>query len=326
MGRGSCGSLGEAGPRAQNGRLPHSPRFAVFPRVSRVGKPYYSLMITPPSFLTTPGTPLARIIEAVTSLSLAFVLFGAGFALCCLPPTTDLLANANSNVAYSPYDKEALTSLAQTTRAYTVEGMDYTAYCREEVAAMGTLPDSTKDRMAQAAATWGFSDGTAQDFFADAQEKPVRAAQVAALMNDGLALSEDSVVHLDQVHQVVITALAAIGIALVLFIACIGHVAFHFGRRQAGTCLQGGALAILILFAIFLVWALVDFNSIFAWMHSLFFADGTWTFSAKSLLICMYPEGFWMGMGVTWLLTTCIACAIALGVGIRLKRNPSKRN
>lgn len=253
-----------------------------------------------PAFLTTPGTPVARIIQFVTAATLAFSLFGLGFIACCLPATTDILANANSNVAYSAYEKETLVSLAQTTRAYTVEGMDYTSYCQAEIEAMKTLPGID--------ANLEVAD-------------PVAAAEAVAELNDGLALDSASVVHLNQVHQVVLAALVAIAAALVLFAACLGHVVCRYNRKAAGICLMAGALGILAVLVLFTCWALIDFNTLFAWMHSLFFADGSWTFDVRSLLICMYPEGFWMGMGVTWLLTTCVASAVALGVGIRMKRN-----
>ncbi|MDD6651428.1 MAG: DUF1461 domain-containing protein [Eggerthellales bacterium] len=283
-----------------------------------------------PAFLTQPGTPLARLITAATTLLLAFCLFGAGFVACCLPPTTQMLSQNVSNTQLSPYDADSLTNLAQTTRAYTVEGMAYPAYCEKECQALadllnqGTLSPFAADRLrtatSQALAAENDPSTLPEALATATGDDAVTAAEAAALVDDGLALSADSVVHLDQVHQVVIVALVAIVIALILLVASFGHVIFNYGRKAASTCLIWGPVAMLAILALFLVWALADFDALFAWMHSLFFADGTWTFSVKSLLICMYPEPFWMGMGVTWLLTTCIASVISLGVGIRMKR------
>ena len=283
-----------------------------------------------PAFLTQPGTPLARLITAATTLLLAFCLFGAGFVACCLPPTTQMLSQNVSNTQLSPYDADSLTNLAQTTRAYTVEGMAYPDYCEAECQALssllseGSLSPFAANQLRAAASTALSTENdpvTLPDALAAATgDDAVTAAEAAALVDDGLALSADSVVHLDQVHQVVIVALVAIVIALILLVASFGHVIFNYGRKAASTCLIWGPVAMLAILALFLVWALADFEALFAWMHSLFFADGTWTFSVKSLLICMYPEPFWMGMGVTWLLTTCIASVISLGVGIRMKR------
>ena len=65
-----------------------------------------------------------------------------------------------------------------------------------------------------------------------------------------------------------------------------------------------GPALLLALLAVLGVWGMVDFNGLFAAFHSLFFVDGTWTFSYDSLLISMYPLDFWMGMGGVWLATS----------------------
>ena len=43
-----------------------------------------------------------------------------------------------------------------------------------------------------------------------------------------------------------------------------------------------------------------DFNAFFAWFHSLFFADGTWTFPYEALLIRVFPLPFWITAAATW--------------------------
>ena len=70
---------------------------------------------------------------------------------------------------------------------------------------------------------------------------------------------------------------------------------------------------------------IVDFNGFFAAFHSLFFANGTWTFSADSLLICMYPPDFWIGMGAVWLAATLVASAVAIAVGMAVKGRRSAK-
>jgi len=92
----------------------------------------------------------------------------------------------------------------------------------------------------------------------------------------------------------------------------------------------GGALAcagivVLAVFAALAAWVVVDFNGFFAAFHSLFFADGTWTFSYESLLITMYPPAFWMGMGAVWLTVTGALSLIAAFTGTALRRRSLPR-
>ena len=44
----------------------------------------------------------------------------------------------------------------------------------------------------------------------------------------------------------------------------------------------------------------MNFERFFAWFHGLFFSAGTWEFPADSLLIEVFPEGFWVAAGSTW--------------------------
>lgn len=269
-------------------------------------------------------------VQAFAALCIAFTLFGLGFAMCCTPFTTNVLSNMNSNVQLSPYQAERLTALAEATRAYTVEGMDYNLYCSieneavEELIASGRMIPSKKAELEAALdavtphETEG--DGDIQVLY-DMADPTVARAEAAANYHEGLALTADAVSHLDDVHAVVLPALFIVGIALLLAIAAIAHLLFYNGRKYAGQAMMAGAIGIVAVLVLFAAWAVIDFDAIFSWMHSLFFADGSWTFSYSSLLICMYPEGFWMGMGVTWLLTTLIASGIVLAFGKRMNRN-----
>lgn len=63
----------------------------------------------------------------------------------------------------------------------------------------------------------------------------------------------------------------------------------------------------------------IDFEGLFAVFHSLFFAQGSWVFSADSLLITMYPEPFWIGMGAIWLATTIAVSAVSAIAGFALR-------
>ena len=74
---------------------------------------------------------------------------------------------------------------------------------------------------------------------------------------------------------------------------------------------QSAGLAILVIIG-FAFWIIANFESFFTWMHSLFFQAGTWTFSSDSLLITMFPTGFWQGMGIVWGVTSIVASIIVI--------------
>lgn len=114
------------------------------------------------------------------------------------------------------------------------------------------------------------------------------------------ALDESMLTHLQDctwVFNLMTDLFKALGIASLV----LAVLALIIDRRNelSKLLLQSSILAILIL-AAFGIWITVGFDSFFTLMHSLFFASGTWTFPADSFLIQMFPENFWIGMGVVW--------------------------
>lgn len=102
---------------------------------------------------------------------------------------------------------------------------------------------------------------------------------------------------------------------LIFWILCLllkGKYSYLLLLRQS--CI----LTFLIIIA-FILWIVFDFNGFFSWLHSLFFASGTWTFDANSLLINMYPTNFWIGMGVVWASISLFISLIFLIISIKVK-------
>ena len=106
---------------------------------------------------------------------------------------------------------------------------------------------------------------------------------------------------------------------LMAVISCVmtGFTAFVGGKNAVSRLLFHSSILAIAVIVAFGAWVFFSFDSFFTWMHSLFFPSGSWIFSADSLLICMYPENFWIGMGVVWGMTTLIA-SLALIVVSRL--------
>ena len=139
----------------------------------------------------------------------------------------------------------------------------------------------------------------------DEASTPYAAASAEELeaAPDAYTLTPDALSHLDDVNAVVMRT---------------------WGARAFGRPLIWAGVAVVAVFAVLGSWAAIDFNGLFAAFHGLFFADGTWTFPSDSLLICMYPEAFWQGMGVVWLAVTLVLSAAAIISGAFLVKRGSK--
>ena len=228
-----------------------------------------------------------KLAAVVAAASLAITLVAAGFAACAaFPQTTEMLAGAfsgNGNPG-TPFSHDELVQAAVATRDYTVGSND-----REAVFSMLHAINE--------------SAGTP---YAEASPDELAAAP------EEYTLPADALSHLDDGYHVVAGALVAV--------AACAHMAVRVGRRALGGVAQAAGIAVVAVFALLAAWVVVDFNGFFAAFHSLFFANGTWTFSYDSLLITMYPPEFWIGMGAVWLAATGLLSIASIVVGALLRR------
>lgn len=247
-------------------------------------------------------------ITVFTVLFLAIGLIGSGLFVCCAPFTTESLSTMFSRWDGSAFTQEELVKAAEVTRDYTVGSHDRNAvyHMLYEI-----------NRSSQEAGRSSAPLAGAPDLFLDSPEPNADVlAQNFRSASEMYVLSGEALDHLDDVFYVVDTARIAL-ISLLIFgiVGCIilGKTA---GRTRLGHTLVAAALFVIAIFAVLAVWVIVDFNGFFAVLHSLFFAEGSWTFDLDSLLIRMYPTNFWIGMGVVWLATTVLACLICSILGL----------
>lgn len=117
---------------------------------------------------------------------------------------------------------------------------------------------------------------------------------LSSLTHQGAPLfTEAEVSHMTDVKVVLWIATAAL---VALVIVCALLIA-HLLRTSPGgvrRALFAGALWLPLALIALAVLALLGWETFFAGFHSLFFADGTWTFSARDALIRLYPEQFWV--------------------------------
>lgn len=240
-----------------------------------------------------------KVMCILTAIMLALTYFVAGFAVCAgIPGITEQLSMRFSSAELSPFSQSQLTDLASATRDYTVGSHD-----------LDKLVSEISKANSEAGTPYG--DASKEELLAD--------------VPDEYTLDEAAISHLDDVNEVTSKFFMPIlGIAALAGF-CIMATYRLFGSEPIARALIWSGTGILIAFAVMGVWGMFGFSGFFAGIHALFFKSGTWIFPVDSLLISMYPQAFWMGMGLVWLATSCLLAAIALVGGVIMLRRQKKK-
>lgn len=233
------------------------------------------------------------LIASVVFLTLTFVFFG--YAVCAgIPYVTTTIATATVDAAASPFTKSQLVAGADAVR-------DYSFGSHDEAALYDVIAAMNRDA------------GTP---YADAAPEQLKTAPLA------YTIDADELAHLDDVYDIssrLFTPLLGVAV-LAAFLLMIGFRMFGI-RLFARSLMWSGYVALGIIVVLGL-WAVLGFDSLFAGMHGLLFANGTWTFPADSLLITMLPAPFWAGMAFAWAASSALVAAISLaGSLVMLRRN-----
>ncbi len=239
------------------------------------------------------GKTQRTIAGIICAITLAFTFVSCGFAVCVgFPQITEALSRSTCDVERSPFDADQLTQAALATRDYSFGSHNY---------------DDLMDTMAA---------------INDEAHTPLANESTTKLASgdESYVLTPDAISHLDDIYNIVSRIYyVLIGVAVIAAFILI-FMFITWGSRSLAPVLIGSGVAILAIFIVLGIWALVSFNSLFAVFHSLFFASGSWTFSADSLLICSLPEDFWIGMVIIWLAVSMILSILSLVLGIVLHR------
>ena len=297
-----------------------------------------------------------RIVSVVCAICLTITFIATGFVAVAVPDNaTTSLADAYSGTTNpnTPFSHEELCDMALAGKRYTFDKNDRFALNQEIYdinaqaqsdgrAHRGALDTVRWDELAtedkvgvgdtattvEASLFFGFASslGGASPTTGDLtrlrtlQPSEEHVDELLAQASDIYVLDSEAIDHLDDVFGVLKTAEPIVlGVLIVAVLTAVG-VGCASGRRTFGTVLLCAGLGTIALFAILGIWAAINFEGLFAVFHSLFFAQGSWVFNADSLLITMYPEPFWMGMGAIWLVTTIAVSAISAIAGLALRR------
>jgi hypothetical protein len=149
--------------------------------------------------------------------------------------------------------------------------------------------------------------GSVRALVADSGYEPLPASWGGQPGFDGPAVS-----HLLDVRGVIASARVATGIASLLLAAYVAYCVVKRRSARLAAGLRAGAAVSGTLVVLGLVAAALDFSWFFTEFHGLFFASGTWTFPADSLLIRLFPERFWMASGAAWAALMAVGAAVLL--------------
>lgn len=259
--------------------------------------------------------PVMAAVTGFATFCLMVAFIAAGLFACLAPVTTQKLADATVTDRISPFSHEQLVDTALAVRDYSF-GTGNAELLYNTVRRINVeLLSQSSTRLPGAPSLEALNNARGVD----------QIKQAFSQADDRYVLDADAVSHLDDVFIVGQIATIAAFVLMLLGLAALLHLVYYRNIRALSTPLIASGSILIAVFAVLGIWAVVDFYGLFTAFHSLFFSEGTWTFSYNSLLICSLPTEFWMGMAFIWLGVTCALSIVSIVIGMLL-RNRKKRN
>ncbi len=255
-----------------------------------------------------------RLIATVAAVALTVMLIAIGFLACLLPPVTHGLSTVYANDPLSPFDRTQLVKVADATRDYAFGAHDKEALYKAIASVDKEYAESVTDKGGKVEKD--FPDLKALEMAADTQQYEQAFDGASAVF----CYTPDIISHLDDCYNIVSVVCPLLIVLCLLAVGCLVALYLMKQKRLIGSVFMAAGIAVLALFLLLGVWALLDFSGLFATFHELFFAEGNWTFASDSLLICALPTEFWMGMGITWLIVSIIVSIVFIIIGLVIRK------
>jgi len=126
--------------------------------------------------------------------------------------------------------------------------------------------------------------------------------------------SQKELIHLEDVRKIIDMFKMLEILSIIIFLVTGLYMFFKFGVSRLLKGLQSGAIVTVVFLGSIMLWALIDFNSIFYFFHILSFSNDLWLLDpATDYLIMMFPEGFFFDSAIL-MVATIIAAAILIWV------------
>ncbi len=135
------------------------------------------------------------------------------------------------------------------------------------------------------------------------------------------AFNERELAHMVDVQRVFWAILrAGIGAGMAVLGGTAGLLARRTTRPLAAGAWRGGALLTLALLVAVGGLMLTSWEVFFTGFHELLFPPDTWTFPTSDTLIRLYPERFWMDVGMTIVGGVLVQAGLVLAGALVLQR------
>lgn len=229
-----------------------------------------------------------------------------------------MLSRLFSNFEASAYLPDDTTELAVATRDYTVQN-----HSAGEAAASAELAKKVLAAVATSSAKDSPKANMWKGIELTESKTPIVQMYELAAIDSKYALGPSELSHLQDCNKLIRLAIPILVVIAVVALASGIFLGASAGKRSFGHALVAAPAVLLVALIGVGIWALVDFYGFFGTFHELFFPQGNWTFPAESLLICMLPTPFWIGMVALWACVSIFLTFVAVFVGRRLSRSYS---
>lgn len=219
---------------------------------------------------------LTWVLTAACAVGIAYSLFGLGFLACTTSQATAAIGGTFSGWEHSTFSKKNMAQIAEEVRSFSI-------------------------------------DGASTDALFSAIQEATQENNVAESLksSERYTLPENALSHLSDCTPIFTTGRISVGVVGGFSLAGLVALLILAGRKRVGRTMIAGASLVGALLLLLGLWAIVDFNGLFTWMHTMLFAQGNWTFSSTSLLIQLFPEAFWAAMAALWVVASLVCAAIA---------------
>ena len=259
-------------------------------------------------------TPFSVATAVGFSLTLALTLFAAGFALCTIQPTTNLLSRLFSDFETSVYLPQDVVDIAVATRNFTINppaGGEDAALNELSRVVLAAASSSSSPTSLKAPQWKGVTIPASST---------VSSTEMYALAAQGskYAYGPEEISHLQDCNKLVRHTVPFLVVIAALALVLGVIVRARAGWRPFGRALVAAPAVLLLAMMAAGVWAIVDFPAFFTAFHGFLFPQGNWTFPADSLLITTLPTMFWVAMLFIWITTTVLLSLLCVYVGRRV--------
>jgi integral membrane protein (TIGR01906 family) len=150
------------------------------------------------------------------------------------------------------------------------------------------------------------------DYFAGKEQSPQVEVDISGIKR--LVYSQKELIHLEDVRKIIDIFKMLEILSLIIFLAAGFYIFFKSGVNRLLGGLQAGAAVSVAFLGSVMLWALIDFNSIFYFFHILSFSNDLWLLDpATDYLIMMFPEGFFFDAAIL-IAATIITAAIVIWI------------